>query len=204
MHKDIIFALLSKPADGGSEVSTKEVTPCSVVLDESIGRGTIELSRKFFKRTGLREGDPAVVTRGWLSVSVKTRLGKNLGPCEMAAHPFLVAFFDVEDDERADREGPVRVLTGKEAMAPPFPLVLEESLDGWRKAMGRDLGNFSGVTVGEALDHIVRYQGSHAGQYLVVAPNADDVGIPRGDICEDPSLSVKEWDPEAGRSGRRM
>ncbi len=178
-------------------MATKEVTPCSVVLDEAMGRGTIELSKKVFKKTGIEEGDPVLISRGWLSVMVNARLGRDLGPCEMAAHPQLVAFFEVEDDDRAEREGPVTVTTGASDMAPPFTLVLEAPLDEWREAMARDLEHFSGVTVGEALDHIVRYQGTHAGQYLVVAPNPDDVGIPRGEICEDPSLFVKEWDPEA-------
>jgi len=128
---------------------------------------------------------------------VNARLGMDLGPCEMAAHPLLVAFFEVEDTERADREGPVTVTTGAEDVAPPFQLVLDAPLDEWREAMDRDLGHFSGVTVGEALEHIVRYQGTHAGQYLVVAPNTGDVGIPRGEVCEDPSLLVKEWNPGA-------
>lgn len=176
-------------------MSKKEVTPCAVIVDEAIDKGSVELSDRLFKRYGLAPGDDVLVSRGGRSVRVGARRGNSLKACEIATDPYLAAFMGVGEGEEVDVQGALRVEGGPSEDTESFLDVLGQPQERLKPLLGDELRHFSGLTVQEVLEHLLRYGGAHKGSYLVVAPNPDGVGIPRGEACEDPSLHVKVWDP---------
>lgn len=176
-------------------MSRTAVTPCAVIVDEAIERGLVELSGKLFKRYGLKPGDDVSVSRSGRSVRVRARRSDSLKSCEIATDPYLAAFMGVAEGEEVDVQGSLKVERGSGEPSESFLEVLGQPQSKLEPLLGEELRHFSGLTVKEVLEHIIRYGGAHKGSYLVVAPNPEDTGIPRGDLCEDPSLHVKEWDP---------
>ncbi len=176
-------------------MSSTEVTPCAVIVDEAIDKGSIELSRRLFKRYGLHPGDDVLVSRDGRSVRVEAWRGDSLDACEIATDPYLAAFMGVREGEEVDVQGALRVESGPSADTEAFSDILGQPQERLEPLLGEELRHFSGLTVQEVLEHLLRYGGAHKDAYLVVAPNPDGVGIPRGEACEDPSLHVKEWDP---------
>lgn len=171
-------------------------TPCSVFLDESIPEGTVELSRDVIKKRRLRVGDPVVIRRGGEPVTVRAAVAEELGKCQMAMHPLLSVYLGAMEGATVDVGDPITVGEVTADVAPAFDDVLGSDCEVLRPRLGDELDHFRGMTVREVLDHIHRYGGTPSGRYLVVGPNREGTGIPTGEACEDPSLSVKEWHPE--------
>jgi hypothetical protein len=55
-----------------------------------------------------------------------------------------------------------------------------------------------GRTVGQVLDKVIADPKHPAHSYLIVPPNPQGFGFPRGEVCEDPSLTEKVWQPDDG------
>jgi len=182
-------------------MSKIEVTPCAVIVDEAIEKGSVELSKKLFKRYDLSPGDQVLVSRDGQRVRLAARRGDTLRACEIATNPILAVFMGVREGDEVAVQGALKVERGPSADAEAFSDILDQPQARLEPLLGEELRHFSGLTVQEVLEHLVRYEGAHKDAYLVVAPNPDDTGIPRGEACEDPSLHVKRWDPSGGGSG---
>ncbi len=171
------------------------VTPCAVIVDEAIDKGSVELSKRLFKRYSLSPGDEVLVSGGGQSVRVVALRGDSLKACEIASNPYLAAFMGLDEGDEVGVQGALRVEQGASTETEAFSDILGQPQERLEPLLGEELRHFSGLTVEEVLEHMIRYEGAHKGAYLVVAPKPEGTFIPRGEACEDPSLHVKEWDP---------
>lgn len=176
-------------------MAVNEIIPCAVIVDEQIPRGSVELSRNIFKRARLEEGHSVVVSGEASSTRVRGVLGEHLRRCEISMDPHLAVYLGIKEGDEVDVSRPIRVGGKDPSVVEDFVEVLKQPQDRLAPLMGEDLRYFSGMTVEQVLDHLVRHGSDYSRSYLVVAPNPDGVGIPHGEACEDPSLNVKEWDP---------
>ena len=171
------------------------VTPCAVIVDEAIDKGSVEISKKLFNRYKLSPGDEVLVSGGGQSVRVVARRGDSLKACEIASNPYLAAFMGLGEGDEVNVQGALRVEQGPSSDTEAFSDILGQPQERLEPLMGEELRHFSGLTVEEVLEHLIRYEGAHKGSYLVAAPRPDGTYIPRGEVCEDPSLHVKIYDP---------
>lgn len=176
-------------------MAVDEIIPCAVIVDEQVPKGSVELSRKIFKRARLEEGHPVVVSGKASPTRVRGYLGEHLKRCEISMDPKLAVYLGIKEGEDVNVSRPIKVGGQDPSEVEDFEEVLKQPQDRLAPLMGEDLRYFSGMTVEQVLDHLVRHGSDYSRSYLVVAPNPDGVGIPHGDLCEDPSLHVKEWDP---------
>ena len=176
-------------------MAVDEIIPCAVIIDEQVPRGSVELSRTIFKRARLEEGQPVVVSGKASPTKVRGVLGEHLQRCEIAMDPHLAVYLGIKEGDEVDVSRPIRVGGQDPSKVEDFVEVLKQPQDRLAPLMGEDLRHFSGMTVEQVLDHLVRHGSDYSRSYLVVAPNPDGVGIPTGEACEDPSLNVKVWDP---------
>ena len=177
------------------------VTPCAVIIDETIANGSVELSKRLFKRYDLNPGDEVMVSRGGQKVRLTVRRGDSLKACEIATNPYLAVFMGAGEGDEVVVHGTLRVERDPSGDVEAFSDILDQPQERLEPLLGEELRHFKGLTVQEVLEHLIRYKGAHKDAYLVVAPNQDDTGIPRGDVCEDPSLDVKKYDPSGAGSG---
>jgi hypothetical protein len=194
MHKADIQGIAPFPWEDFF-MSNKGVTPCAVIVDEVIDKGSVELSGKLFKRYKLSPGDEVLVSGGGQSVRVVARRGDSLKACEMASNPYLAAFMGLDEGDEVDVQGALRVKQGPSSDTEAFSDILGQPQERLEPILGEELRHFSGLTVEEVLEHRIRYEGAHKDTYLVVGPSPDGKYIPRGEACEDPSLHVKIYDP---------
>jgi len=173
-----------------------EVVPCAVVIDDQLSTASVEMPRTIFKRTRVREGEPVVISGRTDSTRVSSVLGESLKSCEIAMGPKLAIFLGIMEGAEVHVRSPAGIGEGGTSEVEDFTNVLGQSQDRLAPLLGKDLEHFSGMTVEQVLDHLVRHGRDYYGKYLVAAPNPDGVGIPTGELCEDPSLHVKVWDPE--------
>ena len=171
-------------------------TQCSVFLDDTIPEGTVELSPDVIKKRRLKAGDPIVIRRRSEPVRVRAAVAEELGKCQMAMHPLLSIYLGAMEGSTVDVEDPITVQAESDEDVGSFEELLDSDCEVLRPMLGDDLRDFKGMSVREVLDHIHRYGGTPSGRYLVVGPNKEGTGIPVGEACEDPSLGVKEWNPE--------
>jgi hypothetical protein len=183
-----------------SIMSNIDVTPCAVIIDEAIDKGAVELSKKMFKRYGLDPGDEIVVSGGGQRVRLVAWRGESLKACQIATNPYLAVFMGVGEGDDLDVQGAMRLEQVSSGEVETFKDILDQPQERLEPLLGEELRNFRGLTVQGVLEHLLRYGGADKDSYLVVAPNPDDTGIPRGEACEDPSLSVKKWDPSGDGS----
>lgn len=176
-------------------MTNKGATPCAVIVDDAIDNGSVELSGRMFKRYGLSPGDEVMVSGGGQSVRIRARRGESLEACEIASNPYLTAFMGLNEGETVDVQRTIRVEQGPSSDIEAFSDILDQPQTRLEPLLGEELRQFSGLTVQGVLEHLIRYKGTPKGAYLVAAPNPDGIGIPHGEICEDPSLHVKIWDP---------
>ncbi len=176
-------------------MTNKAATPCAVIVDEAIDKGSVELSGRMFKRYVLNPGDEILVSRSGQSVRVRARRGDSLKACEIASNPYLAAFMGLDEGDSVEVQQALRVEQGPSSDTEAFSDILGQPQERLEHILGEELRQFSGLTVQEVLEHRIRYKGADKGAYLVVAPNPDGMVIPRGEACEDPSLHVKIWDP---------
>jgi hypothetical protein len=175
-----------------------EVVPCAVLVDDQVPDGTIEMSRRIFKRARVAGGDRVAVTSEMDGTRVTGVLGGSLKHCEVAMGPKLALFLGIREGEEVNVRGPISVGADGPAHLEDFEDVLAQPQERLEGLMGDDLDHFSGLTVGQVLDHLARHGDEHSGRYLVTAPRPHGAGAPRGEVCEDPSLDVKVWDPSEG------
>lgn len=172
-----------------------EVVPCGVVIDVLLPSDLVEMSSSIFKRARVSEGDQVVISGRSDKARVRSRLGEDLTSCEIAMGPKLAIFLGIMEGDEVKVGGSVTIKGVDPSQVEAFSDVLGQHQDRLEPLMGKDLDHFKGFTVEQVLDHLARHGNDYAGKYLVVAPNRDDTGIPHGELCEDPSLHVKIWDP---------
>ncbi len=143
----------------------------------------------------MEEGHPVVVSGKASPTRVRGVIGEHLRGCEIAMDPHLAVYLGIKEGDEVDVSRPIRVGGRDPSEVEDFEEVLKQPQDRLAPLMGEDLRHFSGMTVEQVLDHLVRHGSDYSGSYLVVAPNIDGVGILHGEVCEDPSLDVKVWDP---------
>jgi len=182
-------------------MSNISVTPCAVIVDEAIDKGSVELSKKVFKRYDLSPGDEVLVSKNGQRVRLTALRRDSLKACQIATNPYLAVFMGVGEGGEVVVHGSLTVKRGPMADVETFSDILDQPQERLEHLLGDELRQFSGLTVEEVLEHLVRYEGAHKDTYLVVAPNQEDTGIARGDICKDPSLDVKIFDPSGEGSG---
>ena len=172
-----------------------EVVPCAVLIDDQVPAGTIEMSRTIFKRARVSEGDRVVVNSEIDGTRVRGVLGGSLKRCEVAMGSKLALFLGIREGEEVNVRGPISIGTEGPAGTQDFEDVLALPQERLERLMGDDLNHFSGLTVDQVLDHLARHGDEYSGRYLVTGPKPHGAGAPRGEVCEDPSLDVKVWDP---------
>jgi hypothetical protein len=172
-----------------------EVVPCAVVIDELLPSDIVEMSSTIFKRARVSEGDQVVISGRSDRTKAGSRLGEDLTSCEIAMGPKMAIFLGIMEGDEVKVGGSVTIGGVDPSQVESFTDVLGQHQDRLEPLMGDDLDHFRGLTVQQVLDHLVRHGNDYAGKYLVVAPNPEGKGIPTGELCEDPSLHVKIWDP---------
>jgi hypothetical protein len=172
-----------------------EVVPCAVLIDEDVPAGTIEMSRNIFKRARVSEGDRVVVNSEIDGTRVRGVMGGSLKRCEVAMGPKLALFLGIREGEEVKVREPISIGGDGPAGTEDFEDVLAQPQERLEGLMGDDLHHFSGLTVDQVLDHLARHGDEYSGRYLVTGPKPHGAGATRGEVCEDPSLDVKVWDP---------
>jgi hypothetical protein len=176
----------------------KTIAPCRVYVDPKVPRGHVAFPPEFFETTGLSPGHHVVLRHKGLQVKERTQESGLLGVCEMAVSPRLAVYLGLDGGQLLKVED--RETIGDELFdeVESFVDVLEHSAERLATDMRTDVSKFKGMKVEQALDHLVANKEFPDRAYLVVPPNPDGVGIPRGEICEDPSLTEKVWQPDDG------
>jgi hypothetical protein len=172
-----------------------EVVPCAVLIDDNVPSGTIEMSRNIFKRARVSEGDRVVVSSEMDGTRLRGVLGVDLKRCEVAVGSKLALFLGIREGDEVKVREPISIGADGPAGTEDFEDVLVQPQERLERLMGDDLHHFSGLTVDQVLDHLFRHGDEYSGRYLVTAPKPHGAGAPRGEVCEDPSLDVKVWDP---------
>jgi hypothetical protein len=166
------------------------------VIDELLPSDLVEMSSAIFKRARVSEGDLVVISGRSDMTRVGSRVGEDLTSCEIAMGPKLAIFLGIMEGDEVKVGGSVTIGGVDPSKVEAFSDVLGQHQDRLEPLMGKDLDHFQGLTVEQVLDHLARHGNDYAGKYLVVAPTPDGKGIPHGELCEDPSLHVRIWDPE--------
>ncbi len=177
---------------------TKTIAPCRVYVDPKVPRGHVAFPPEFFKTTGIQPGHHVVLRHKGLRVRESTQENDLLGVCEMAVSPRLAVYLGLEGGQLLNVED--RETIGDELFdeVESFVQVLEHSAERLAVDLRADVSKFKGSTVEQVLDHMVANRQFPDKSYLIVPPNPAGVGIPRGEICEDPSLTEKVWQPDGG------
>ncbi len=182
----------------------RKVTPCRVYVDSRIPRGWVELPLEFFEATGIEPDHHVVVRNRGLQVKLRGRVSELLEGCEVSISPHLAVFLDVRKADLLDVGDHSRVADGLRDDVESFVDVLEQSAARLSGIVEEDHVRLEGRTVLDVLDHLIANRENPERSYLVVPPNPEDTGIPRGEVCEDPSLDVKEWRPDDGTGKVRL
>jgi hypothetical protein len=182
----------------------RRVAPCRVYVDPRIPRGWVELPLEFFGTTGIEPNRHIVVRHRKLQVKLRGRVSELLEACEVSISPHLAVFLDVRQADLLDVEDHATVLEGLMDDVESFDDVLEQSAARLSGIIEEEGVSFEGRTVLDVLDQLIAHKESPERSYLVVPPNPEGTGVPRGEICEDPSLDVKEWRPDDGTGKVRL
>jgi hypothetical protein len=172
-----------------------EVVPCAVLIDDHVPDGTMEMSPKIFKKARVDEGSRVVVNSEVDGTKVRGVMGGNLKRCEVAMGTKLALFLGIREGEEVDVQASISIGGNRPVEVEDFEEVLAQPQERLEPLMGDDLHHFSGLTVDQVLDHLARHGDEYSGRYLVTAPKPHGAGAARGEVCEDPSLGVKFWDP---------
>ena len=176
----------------------KTIAPCRVYVDPKVPRGHVAFPPEFFETTGLSPGHHVVLRHKGLQVKERTQANDLLGVCEMAVSPRLAVYLGLEGGQLLKVED--RETIGDELFdeVETFVDVLEHSAERLASDMRADVSKYKGMRVQQVLDHMVANRQFPDKSYLIVPPNPPDTGIPRDEICEDPSLTEKVWQPDDG------
>ncbi len=174
------------------------IAPCRVYVDHNVPRGYVEFPREFFEETGIEPEHHVVLKHKGLQVKERARQNELLEACDVALSPRLALYLGIDEGQTLAVED--RLTIGDELFdeVESFVDVLEHSAERLANVVRTDLTAFKGKTVEQVLDHLVVHKDSPDKSYLAVPPNPDGFGIPRGEVCEDPSLTEKVWQPDDG------
>jgi hypothetical protein len=172
--------------------------PCRVFVDPKIPRGWVELPPDFFEQYGIAPDHHVVLRSRGLNVKLKAKESELLKSCEISMSPHLALYLGVDEAELVDVEDHPTVGDELKDEVESFVEILKQPAEHLEGVIGEEVDEFVGHTVETALDHLVVHKDKPEKSYLEVPPNPEGFGIPRGEICEDPSLLVKEWRPDDG------
>ena len=181
--------------------ATKHLTPCRVLIDARVPRDQVELSPGFLDMADIDQGSYVLVRGREARVKLKAMANPDLDDCEVVMSPVLAFFLDVRRAEPVEVDG--EPTAGRELIesAEEFSQVLDQPAERIAHRLPDDADGFVGTTVMDVIDHMVRLADQPDRTYLEVPPSEGDMGVPRGEVCEDPSLSAKIWEPE-GEAGK--
>jgi hypothetical protein len=179
----------------------KHLAPCRVIIDARVPRDHVELSPGFLSRAGIHQGSYVLVRGRDARVKLKVMENPDIDDCDVMMSPILAFFLDVGRSETVDVNG--EPTAGRELLesAEKFSKVLSQPAEEIGHRLPDDAESFRGLTVSDVIDHMVKHADQPERTYLEVPPSPGDVGVPRGEACEDPSLFVKIWEPE-GEAGK--
>jgi hypothetical protein len=174
------------------------IAPCRVYVDPKVPKGFVEFPREFFETSGIEPGHHVVLKHKGLQVKERAKENDLLEACDVALSPRLALYLGIDDGQTLDVGD--RLTVGDELYdeVEAFVDVLGHSAERLANVVKEDLTAFKGMTVEQVLDHLVAHRDEPDRSYLVVPPNPDGFGIPRGEVCEDPSLTEKVWQPDDG------
>jgi hypothetical protein len=176
----------------------RTIAPCRVYVDHKVPRGYVEFPREFFEKTGIQPEHHVVLKHKGLQVKERAKENDLLESCDIAMSPRLALYLGIDGGQTLDVED--RITIGDELFdeVEAFVDVLEHSAERLSHVVRTDVSPFKGMNVEQVLDYLVTNKDHPDRSYLVVPPNPEGFGIPRGEICEDPSLTEKVWQPDDG------
>ena len=176
----------------------RKIEPCRVYVDPNVPRGHADFPPEFFSSTGVKPGHHVVLSNEGLQVKEKARMNTLLRACEVAVSPHLALYLGIRGAQtiRVDDRNSIGANLFDDVEE--FVEILRESSDHLGDHLREDVARMKGKTVEQVLDTIIADPKHPAHSYLVVPPNPQGFGIPRGEICEDPSVTEKVWQPDEG------
>jgi len=176
----------------------RKIEPCRVYVDPKVPRGHVDFPPEFFESTGVKPGHHVVLSNKGLQVKERTRVNSLLRACEVAVSPHLALYLGIKGAQTVRVDDSVSIGTDLFDDVEDFVEVLEKSADHLGDHLREDVARMRGKTVEQVLDKVIADPKHPAHSYLVVPPNPQGFGIPRGEVCEDPSLTEKVWQPDGG------
>jgi hypothetical protein len=176
----------------------RKIEPCRVYVDPKVPRGHADFPPEFFESTGLKPGHHVVLSNKDLKVKEKTRVNEMLRACEIAVSPHLALYLGIEGAQTINVDDRDSIGANLFDDVEEFVEVLRKSSDHLGDHLREDVARMKGKTVGQVLDTVIADPKHPAHSYLIVPPNPPGFGIPRGEVCEDPSVTEKVWQPDDG------
>jgi len=176
----------------------RKIEPCRVYVDPKIPRGHADFPPEFFETTGVRPGHHIVLSNRGLQVKERARVNGSLKACEVAVSPHLALYLGVKGPQTIGVDDRASIGARLFDDVDEFVEVLGRSADRLGEHLRDDVARLKGGTVEQVLDKIVADPKHPAHSYLVVPPNPAGFGVPRDEVCEDPSLTEKVWQPDDG------
>jgi hypothetical protein len=176
----------------------RKIEPCRVYVDPKVPRGHVDFPPEFFTSTGVRPGHHVVLSNKGLHVKEKARVNELLKPCEVAISPHLALYLGVKGAQTIGVDDRTSIGASLFDDVEDFVEVLGRSADHLGDHLREDVAMMKGRTVEQMLDKVIADPKHPAHSYLIVPPNPPGFGIPRGEVCEDPSLTEKVWQPDGG------
>ena len=166
-----------------------------VYVDPRVRRTDVELPSGFFDSTGIRPGQPFLVKVKGVGVRLKARENSALRDAEVSMSPMLALFLGIKHAVPLDGQDLSAIKEELSTEMEGFTDTLGETFDGPHGGTKAEEGTFHGIDLSSEMEGLVVDVEHPERGRLEVEPNPEGVGIPRGEICEDPSLHVKEWTP---------
>ncbi len=172
-----------------------------VYVDPKIRRTDVELPSGFFTSADIQPGQSILVKGKGVSVRLRARENSALRDAEVSMSPMLALFLGIKHVVPLDGEDLSAIKEELTFEMERFADTLGESFDGPKSGTEEEGGKYQGIDLSSEMEGLVVNVEHPERDHLEVEPNPLSVGIPRGEICEDPSLHVKEWTP-AGEDGK--
>jgi len=176
----------------------RKIEPCRVYVDPKVPRGHADFPPEFFESTGVKPGHHVVLSNKGLHVKEKARVNELLRACEVAVSPHLALYLGIKGAQTIGIDDKASIGARLFDDVDEFVEVLERSADHLGEHLKEDAAGMKGRTVGQVLDKVIADPKHPAHSYLIVPPNPQGFGFPRGEVCEDPSLTEKVWQPDDG------
>ena len=166
-----------------------------VYVDPRVRRTDVELPSGFFDSTGIQPGQSVLVKGKGVGVRLRARENSALRDAEVSMSPMLALFLGIKHVVPLDGQDLSAIKEELSVAMERFADTLGESFDGHHGGTEEEGGTFHGIDLSSEIKGLVVDLEHPERDHLKVEPNPDGMGIPRGEICEDPSLHVKEWSP---------